>query len=94
MKMENSMFFDWYNNEATDMERELHDRMSDMGDNYFQDMLFRPGTAPYALCKLTMSHENKDGVVEEYESGSDALPDVLEFFDYECFKVRVMNPKL
>lgn len=42
----------WYWNEATPDEKHLVDRIEDFGE-FYEDMLFRPGTSTYELiqCK-------------------------------------------
>ena len=84
MDMDDSWFLEWYHNEATAVERKIHEHFYDL-DEYFEDMRFEPGTDTYFLVQCQSKRE-ESGVWEEDEA---PRPDGLKYFSYNYFKVKV-----
>lgn len=84
MRMDDSWFFDWYNGDATDAERWLCERMEDF-DEYFHDMRFKKGTAPYGLIMCKSKSADSEGWMDDEAQ----LPEELELFSYEIGRAHV-----
>lgn len=88
MKMDDSSYLKWYNEEATEEERKMHNRLNSF-DNFFEDMRFEPDTSSYHLIQCQSKPEGSD-VWEECEV---PLPDELKYFSYNYFKVKIVEMK-
>ncbi len=75
-------FFEWYDNEASEQERSLVDKVGDLGE-MFDDMLFRHGTSAYELTVVSAVKDGKTIRVGE------SLPEELEDFDYTSYFYKV-----
>ena len=84
MKKISTGWFDWYNEEATNAERYLFNRIEELGD-LFGDMLFEKGSASYSLISCSSQRE-ENGSWEEDEMG---LPDLITNFTYEDYRTNV-----
>ena len=88
---------------ATDAEKLLYDKVYDFGE-FFKDMLFEKGTAPYDLirCQIRVSDADGDQATikqalakqlgdeqEEWVEDDLLRPDELAYFSYTYFKIRV-----
>lgn len=83
--MSESRFRAWYQT-ATPEEQELSNRVYDLGDRFFGDMLFEEGsiTHNYAACQA----KSKDG---EWRDTTVDLPPALDYFSYSCFTYHIAD---
>ena len=73
-------FFNWYNGSANQNDKALYEKVSDFAP-LFEDMLFQPGTATYAM--IQCKSKATDG--KEWEDDTAPLPFELEYFSYQWF---------
>lgn len=84
MKMDDRWYMDWYWKEATEKEKQLLDKMYDLGP-LFEDMLFERGTDTYDLIQC----DTKDSGTGEWVEDEVPRPDAFEYFSYTFFHIRV-----
>ena len=84
MNMDESRFFNWYWQEATQEEKQLHDKMYEY-EPYFSDMVFAEGSASYELIKC----KSKKMGSEEWLDDVLDLPDELRYFDYNYCLTKI-----
>lgn len=85
MNMDEGPFFEWFWSDApTDEERELVNQVGEYED-YFQDMLFEPGTSTYELIQCKSKQEGSDEWIDD-EVGR---PDELAYFSTTFLKYKV-----
>lgn len=74
---------EWYDLQPETVQN-LIDRVFTFGEEYFQDMLFKPEspTAKFTACQV----KHGDG---EWTASNIDLPEELEYFDYECFQYKI-----
>ncbi len=85
MNMSEDRFFEWFwSNAPTDDERILVDMVGDYED-YFQDMLFEPGTSTYELIQCKSKRADSD----EWIDDEAPRPDELAYFTHTFLKYKV-----
>lgn len=77
---EEEKLLNWYDNEASEKEQELYDKMLAFGKDYFQDMIFADGSPAFELTLV----EYGDG-----QTVGDTLPEILDPFSYDAYRVKV-----
>ena len=82
--MSDEEFLDWYQNQATTRDKELHDRLYDFGD-LFDDMLFEGGCIQ-ELIKCEIAVKKHEWIEQRIES-----PDELEYFSYNAYKTEIID---
>ena len=101
MEMDATHFVEWFQN-APDAEKLLYDKVYDFGE-FFKDMLFEKGTAPYDFirCQVRVSDADGDqatikqalakqlGDEQEEWVEDDLRPHELAYFSYTYFKMKV-----
>lgn len=80
-------FVEWMKNGPPE-EKLLYDKVYDFGE-FFQDMLFEKGTAPYDLIKCQVRVSDADTEQEEWGEDDLLRPDELAYFSYTYFKMKV-----
>lgn len=80
-------FVEWMKNGPPE-EKLLYDKVYDFGE-FFQDMLFEKGTAPYDLIKCQVRVSDADTEQEEWVEDDLLRPDELAYFSYTYFKMKV-----
>lgn len=86
MIMNEESFFQWCNQEATQDDIALMERVEEFGE-LFEDMLFKPGTESYELTKVRTT--DGDG---NWVTVGDSLPEELDSFDYSYFRFKAELP--
>lgn len=85
MNMDERPFWEWFRSDApTDEERQLVEQVGEYED-YFQDMLFEPGTSTYELIQCKSKQEDSDEWIDD-EVGR---PDELAYFSTSFLKYKV-----
>lgn len=81
-------FFTWYNFEATEEDRTLADRVSEF-EQYFEDMMFSPGTPAGELIKVkAKSLDDEEWVETELD-----IPELLSYPPYQFCRFIVAQPE-
>ena len=86
MNTENYWYCDWYENQATDQEKYLVEKVISFSD-LFADMLFEPETSTFKLiqCQSRMSESG------EWTDAKIILPSELSAFTYSFFHFKVAS---
>lgn len=85
MIMDENQFIEWFwSDKPSDDERKLVNLVSEYED-YFQDMLFKPGTSTYELIQCKSKQEGS----EEWFDDEIGIPDELTYFSTTSLKYRV-----
>lgn len=80
-------YLEWYQNQATERDKKLHDRLGDFED-LFEDMLFEGGCVEeFINCEY---NEKKDGSGSWIKQRIER-PDELEYFTYNRYKTEVIK---
>lgn len=84
--MDEREFPHWYNEEASQADRALHDKLYDF-DDLFADMRFEPDTTSYALACC----QSQDPDSGEWAEDKVPLPEPLKYFGYSQVRTKVVE---
>ena len=76
-------FYKWYNEEATEQDKQLHDRLYDF-EEYFADMLFEKDTVADSITRYHVEDLEGNDCGEE----SAIIPDELRCFSFDQIKTK------
>ena len=84
MNMDESRFMNWYWQEATPEEKQLHDKMYDF-EPLFSDMVFEEGSASYDLIRCQSKKKDNDEWIDDVID----LPDEIRHFSYNYVLTKI-----